>query len=114
MTADCDACTETKPRFVKPPETNLVKATQSMERLCLDFKGPIAGCTRYRYMVTASKRITSRVEPITLKLLFTTSLIELLVFLPINNSNLPNLSSEHTLNIGESANTCSQAYHNKE
>ena len=52
MTASCDVCAEVKPRFVKPPETHFIKATQPMERLSLDFKGPIGGCTQYRYMPT--------------------------------------------------------------
>ena len=52
MTANCNVCAEVKPRFIKTPETHLIKATQPMERLSLDFKGPIAGCTRYRYMLT--------------------------------------------------------------
>ena len=52
MTASCRVCAEVKLRFHKPQETHLIKATQPMERLSLDFEGPIAGCTRNRYMLT--------------------------------------------------------------
>ena len=41
VTASCDVCAEVKPRFVKPRVTHLIKAVQPMERLSLDFKGPI-------------------------------------------------------------------------
>ena len=45
MSASCSVRAEVKPRFHKLPETHLINATQPMERLSLDFKGPIAGCT---------------------------------------------------------------------
>ena len=54
MTSACNVCAEIKPRFCKPSETHLIKATQPMERLSLDFKGPIAGCTRNKYMFTVA------------------------------------------------------------
>ena len=49
MSASCSVHAEVKPRFHKLPKTHLIKAT---ERLSLDFKSPIAGCTRNRYMLT--------------------------------------------------------------
>ena len=33
----CKICAEIKPKFCKPPEMHLVKATQPMERLSIDF-----------------------------------------------------------------------------
>ena len=41
MTASCKICAEVKPRFYKPPEMHVIKATKPMERLSIDFKGPI-------------------------------------------------------------------------
>jgi len=38
---DCTICAEVKPNFYKPPDAQLVKATQSFERLSLDFKGTL-------------------------------------------------------------------------
>ena len=52
MTSACTTCAEIKPQFYKPVETHIVKATQPMERLCVDFKGPIASSSRNRYMLT--------------------------------------------------------------
>ena len=39
MAARCSICAELKPRFYKPANTHLTKATQPFERLSLDFKG---------------------------------------------------------------------------
>ena len=52
MTANCNVCAVVKPRFYKPIETHAIKATQLMECLSVDFKGPIAGCTKNRHMLT--------------------------------------------------------------
>ena len=52
MTAACSTRAEIKPQFYKPVETHIVKATKPMERLCVDFKGPIASSGRNRYMLT--------------------------------------------------------------
>ena len=48
----CQICAVNKPRFYKPPDTNLVKATQPFERLSIDFKGPVPSSTRNRYILT--------------------------------------------------------------
>ena len=37
----CHVCAEIKPRFHKPIESHLIKATQPMERLSIDFKAPL-------------------------------------------------------------------------
>ena len=52
MTANCNVCAVVKPRFYKPIETHVIKATQPIKRLSVDFKDPIAGCTKNRYMLT--------------------------------------------------------------
>jgi len=45
MTSNCNVCAEIKPGFCKSVDSHLVKATQTMERFSLDFKGPVAGCS---------------------------------------------------------------------
>ena len=51
MTANCNVCAVVQPRFYKPIETLVIKATQPMKRFSVDFKGPIASCTKNRYML---------------------------------------------------------------
>ena len=46
ITNSCQICAENKPRFYKPPQATLVKATQPFERLNLDFKGPLPSKTQ--------------------------------------------------------------------
>ena len=46
MTASCKICAEVKPRFYKPPEMHVIKATKPMEQLSIDFKGPIKCLTQ--------------------------------------------------------------------
>ena len=41
ITRDCKICAETKPRFVRPDKSNLIKSTTPFERLSVDFKGPL-------------------------------------------------------------------------
>ena len=52
VTAQCKACAETKPQFFKPPKSSLIKATQSFERLSVDFKGPLPSITKNKYLLT--------------------------------------------------------------
>ena len=54
ITKSCIHCAETKPRFVKAETECLIKATQPMERLSLDFKGPLptASTSRNKYILT--------------------------------------------------------------
>ena len=47
----CSICARLKPRFFKPPSGSLIKATHPMERLSIDFKGPITQC-QYPYLLT--------------------------------------------------------------
>ena len=52
MAQECRICSEIKPTFYRPPLTSLVKATQPLERLNLDFKGPIPSTTKNCYILT--------------------------------------------------------------
>ena len=47
----CRTCAEIKPKFFKPPMGKLVKATQPMERLNIDFKGPLPSASRNKYIL---------------------------------------------------------------
>ena len=48
----CRVCSEVQPNFCKPPSAQLIKATQSFERLSVDFKGPLPSSTKNRYLLT--------------------------------------------------------------
>ena len=52
VTSTCQTCAECKPRFHRPAQAHLIKATQPFERLSIDFKGPLPTCSRNRYMFT--------------------------------------------------------------
>ena len=41
VTKSCKVCAEVKPSFHRPENAHLVKATQPLERLNIDFKGPL-------------------------------------------------------------------------
>jgi len=45
-------CSEVQPNFCKPPSAQLIKTTQSFERLSVDFKGPLPSSTKNRYLLT--------------------------------------------------------------
>ena len=47
----CKQCSEVKPRFYKPPTSQLIKATQPFERLNVDFKGPLPSTNQNRYFL---------------------------------------------------------------
>ena len=51
MISSCPVCSELKPAFHKSLGT-LIKATQSFERLNLDFKGPLPSATCNKYILT--------------------------------------------------------------
>ena len=52
VVTNCKICAEIKPNFCKPPESHLIKATQPMERLSIDFKGPLPSASKNKYMLT--------------------------------------------------------------
>ena len=49
---DCSVCSELKPNFYQPPASQLNKATQVLERLSLEFWGPLPPSFKSRYMLT--------------------------------------------------------------
>ena len=48
----CKVCLEVKPKFYKPVNQHLIEATRPLQRLNIDFKGPIPSCTRNKYFLT--------------------------------------------------------------
>ena len=51
MISSCPVCSELKPKFIKT-DCNLIKAMAPMERLNIDFKGPLPSATKNRYILT--------------------------------------------------------------
>ena len=49
--SSCRVCAELKPRFFKPTNPPLIKSTQPMERLGIDFKGPLPSVTQNKYLL---------------------------------------------------------------
>ena len=49
---ECRICAEIKSRFHKPIESHLIKATQPMERLSIDFKAPLPSSSKNKYLLT--------------------------------------------------------------
>ena len=49
----CSTCSQCKPRFFKPDEGKLIKATQPFERLNLDFKGPLPSNNQNKFFLIA-------------------------------------------------------------
>lgn len=50
--ASCKVCALQKPQFHRPVQGVLIKATQPMERLSIDFKGPLPSTTNNKYILT--------------------------------------------------------------
>ena len=48
---ECKTCAEEKPKFYSPDHHTLIKATKPMERLNLDFKGPLPSSSRHTYFL---------------------------------------------------------------
>ena len=48
----CRICAELKPQFYRPTPRTLIKATQPMERLSMDFKGPLPTSSCNAYILT--------------------------------------------------------------
>jgi len=47
LCAEWSKCSAVKPRFYRPPQSNLIKATQPWERVSIDFKGPLPNSSRH-------------------------------------------------------------------
>jgi len=52
ITNACKVCSECKPRFCKPEQSHLIKATHAFERLNIDFKGPLPSTDKNVYFLT--------------------------------------------------------------
>ena len=52
MTATCLSCNVVKPKFLKNQNARLIKATHPLERLSMDFKGPLPSRSRNKYLLT--------------------------------------------------------------
>ena len=52
MTSKCRICCEMKPTFYKNNNNHLIKATQPLERLSVDFKGPLPSVNGNKYILT--------------------------------------------------------------
>ena len=48
----CKVCLEVKPKFYKPNNQPLIEATRPLQRLNIDFKGPIPSSSRHKYFLT--------------------------------------------------------------
>ena len=48
---DCETCAEVRPNFFRVPHNTLIRATQPMERLNLDFKGPLPSSSRNTFFL---------------------------------------------------------------
>ena len=51
ITSSCKICAEVKPRYARLSPTPLIKATQTFERLSIDFKGPLSSVNQNRYLL---------------------------------------------------------------
>ena len=51
MTNACAVCRECKPQFHHPERANLIKATQPLERINIDFKGPLPTTNKNQYFL---------------------------------------------------------------
>ena len=50
--SNCRICAELKPKFYQSQNSKLVKATRPMERLSIDFKGPLPSSSRNKFFLT--------------------------------------------------------------
>ena len=51
--SSCRACAELKPRFHQTKDSPLIKATKPLERISVDFKGPLQSDTENKYLFNA-------------------------------------------------------------
>ena len=52
VTAQCEACSRIKPRFIRPTNPPLIEATKPFDRISIDFKGPLPSVTNNKYLLT--------------------------------------------------------------
>ena len=58
MSSSYKVCAECKPRFYRPENSHLIKATQPFERLNVDFKGPLPSTDKNVYFLTVVDEYT--------------------------------------------------------
>ena len=51
VTADCGDCARIKPKFIRPLNPPLIEATKPLDRISIDFKGPLPSSTKNKYML---------------------------------------------------------------
>ena len=49
--SSCQVCAELKPRFFRPTQQTLIKATKPFERISIDVKGPLPSSTSNKYIL---------------------------------------------------------------
>lgn len=49
--SQCIACSELKPKFFKPPASNLIRAMRPFDRVSVDFTGPKPTATKNKYLL---------------------------------------------------------------
>ena len=49
--SSCQVCAKLKPRFYRPTQQTLIKATKPFERISIDFKGPLPSSTLNIYIL---------------------------------------------------------------
>ena len=52
VTSQCKTCAELKPAFFKTNNPPLIKASKPLERIAMDFKGPLPSSSRNKYLLT--------------------------------------------------------------
>ena len=55
--SSCRICAELKPHFHRPQIGTLIKSTQPIERLNIDFKGPLPSATQNKYFLAINVSI---------------------------------------------------------
>ena len=50
--SQCTTCAHLKPKFFKPQNPPLIKSTQPLERISIDFKGPLPSGSQNKYILT--------------------------------------------------------------
>lgn len=52
VTSQCTICARLKPNYYKPDNPALIKSTQPLERISIDFKGPLPSVSKNKYILT--------------------------------------------------------------
>ena len=52
VTSQCVNCAKIKPQFIKPNNPPLIEATKPLDRIAIDFKGPLPSTSKNKYLLT--------------------------------------------------------------